>query len=74
MDLPKKIQPSFLAVKRLLIPYLFSKKTKTGLIINSESVVKNGGFSYILIGENKKKTFILHEQVKKILTNEKNKQ
>ena len=65
MDLPKGMTPSFLTVKQLLFSYLFDKKTKTGLIINSESVIKNGGFSYILVGENKKKTLILHELVKK---------
>ena len=74
IDLPKEITPSFLTVKQLFSSYLFDKKTKTGLIINSESVIKNGGFSYILVGKNKKETFILHELVKTTLTNRKNQQ
>ncbi|MFH0773391.1 MAG: hypothetical protein V1922_03720 [bacterium] len=72
MDLPARLTPSFSAIKQLFIPYLFSKKTKTGLIINSESVIKNGGFSYILVEKNKKKTLSLHKIIKKILTNRNN--
>jgi len=69
IDLPKKIVPSFSTIKRLFSPYLYSKKTKTGLIINSESVIKNGGFSYILVENNKKKTVQLDKMVKTLLTN-----
>ena len=72
MYLPKNITQSFLKIKKLFSPYLFDKKTKTGLIINSESVIKDGGFSYILVGKNKKSTFLLHTTVKSILTNKKN--
>lgn len=71
-DLPKKSMRSFLTIKKFFASYLFDKKTKTGLIINSESVIQNGGFSYILVGENKKKTIFLHETIKEMLTNYKN--
>lgn len=67
VDLPKKTPPSFSAVKQLFLPYLFNKKSKTGLIINSESTIKNGGFSYILVGINKKKTHLMRHKIESLL-------
>jgi hypothetical protein len=73
IDLPRKMSRSFVGIKKLFAPYLFDKNTKTGLIINSESVIRNGGFSYILVGKNKKDTLSLHSNIKLLLTNKKNK-
>jgi len=74
IDLPRRISRSFVRIKKLFAPYLFDKKKKTGLIVNSESVIRNGGFSYILVGKNKKNTLTLHSEIKLLLTNKKNKQ
>jgi len=74
INLQKNITPSFLTIKRLFSLYLFNKKTKTGLIINSESVIKNGGFSYIIVGKDRKETFSLHLTIKTVLTNYKKKE
>jgi hypothetical protein len=71
-NLPSKVLPSFGKVKQLFERYLFDKKKKVGLIINSESVIKNGGFSYILVGETKQKTLSLRRQVNIMLKNIKN--
>lgn len=72
IDLPNGVVRSFSTIKMLFSSYLFSKKTKTGLIINSESVIQNDGFSYILVGKNKRETYSLCEKIKSRLTNYKN--
>jgi len=74
IDLPRSIPHTFQKVNELCTPLIYDKKTKTGLILNSESIIKNGGFAYILIGKNKKNTTMLHEQLKTRLTNYKKKQ
>ena len=68
MDLPKHISPTFESVRKICAHLLFEKEKKVGIIINSESVIKNGGFSYIIVGKNKKETLLLHETLKKIIT------
>jgi hypothetical protein len=64
ISLPKKVQATFRAVKEHLKSYLFDKKNKTGLIINSESVIKGGGLTYILVGKNKRQTLLMRHRVK----------
>lgn len=74
VDLPKSSPLTFDEVKKICDPLLFNKKTKIGILINSESVIKNNGFSYTIIEKNKKKSHVLHEKLKIILTNYKKKQ
>ena len=69
MDLPSQVPHTFPAVYSICAPLLYDINTKCGLIINSESVIVNGGFSYILISKNKKESKMLHEQLKLLLTN-----
>jgi len=71
MDLPSSVHRSFSAVKEMCASLLFQKKTKTGIIINSESVIKNKGFSFIIIGKKKEETMKLYDKLKTILTNDK---
>ncbi len=73
IDLPKTVSRTFLTVKNICTPLLYDKTRKTGVIINSESVIINGGFSYIIVGKNKKESLTLHERLKTLLTNYKKK-
>jgi len=64
MDLPPHISPLFESIRDICAPLLFDKGKNVGIIINSESVIKNGGFSYIIVGKNKKEAIHFHEKLK----------
>ncbi|PIY69308.1 hypothetical protein COY90_01460 [Candidatus Roizmanbacteria bacterium CG_4_10_14_0_8_um_filter_39_9] len=66
-DLPATFDHSFQAVYHKLEPILFSQKTKTGIIISSESVIRNHGLSYAVIGKNKKNAIALERSLNRIL-------
>jgi len=68
IDLPKHISPTFDSVRKICTQLLFDKKKSVGLIINSESVIKNGGISYIIVGKNKTEALNLHEKLKTTIT------
>jgi hypothetical protein len=74
LTLPKKRKETVSSLIALLTPYLYDKKTKTGLVINSGAVIASGGFSYIIIEKDKKKALAINEKVVSLLTNNKNKE
>jgi len=58
---------SFLSLHTLLSSFLYDKKTKTGLIINSSSVIENGGFTYVIIEKNKNRADAINHSLSQLL-------
>jgi len=62
---PKKF--TFKKLHKLMVPILFSRKTKEGLVICSSNLLYDGYLSYIVFGKNKKRAVMIEEKMKELL-------
>jgi len=65
--IPRKKKYAFGELKKLMSPILYSRKTKEGVVIASESLLSKGKLAYIIIGKNKRRAEMIEEEMKKIL-------
>ena len=63
-EVPKRY-PTFTSLYEALGKNRFDIKTKLGILINSSSVIQNGGFSYIVVTRLRKDALHLFETIKK---------
>jgi hypothetical protein len=50
-----------------MIPVIFSRKTKEGMVICSSNLLKDGYLSYIIFGKNRKRAENIESEMKKLL-------
>lgn len=65
--LPKTITRAFGEILSRLTPILFNKKTREGLIICSENLLRQGNLAYIIFAHNKKRAYEIEEQMESLL-------
>ncbi len=66
--LPKGKKYSFAKMLNILSSILYNKKTKEGLIIISENLLKQNKLAYVIFGTSKKKALFLEKQMEDLLT------
>lgn len=59
--------PTFPAVYEKLKPLLFNKKTKEGVVISSENIIKQKELIYIIFGNTKRRAYQIEEDMKNLL-------
>lgn len=68
-SLPKKGKKyDFAYVKEALKPILFNKKTKEGLIVAFENLLKQNKLGYVIFGKNKKRALEIESKMEALLT------
>ena len=63
-------KPTFSTILKCLKPVLFDKKTKEGVVINSENIIRQKEFIYIIFGNTKKRAYQIESAMKTLLQNE----
>jgi len=66
-DISHLKRPSFTSLKNTLRPILFDKRTKEGLVISSENIIRQKEFIYIIFGSTKRRAYQIEEEMKHIL-------
>lgn len=59
--------PSFPTVSKKLEPLLFNKKTKEGVVISSENIIKQRELIYIIFGNTKRRAYQIEEDMRSLL-------
>ncbi|PIY69307.1 hypothetical protein COY90_01455 [Candidatus Roizmanbacteria bacterium CG_4_10_14_0_8_um_filter_39_9] len=62
-------RPSFTKVLKRLEPILFNKKTKEGLVISSENIIRQKELIYIIFGNTKRRAYAIEEEMQQLLRN-----
>lgn len=68
--IPNISRPTFSKVIKILEPILYNKKTKEGVMITSENIVKHGMLIYNIFGNTKKRAYQIELEMKRLLQNE----
>jgi hypothetical protein len=66
-QLPNTSKPTFEEMHTLLMPVLYSKRGKEGVIIVSSNLLSQGTLAYIIIGKNKKRALEIEVQMEDLL-------
>jgi len=61
-------RPTFSNVIKKLKPLLFNKKTKEGVMITSENIIKQKQLIYNIFGNTKKRAYQIEEEMKQLLS------
>lgn len=60
-------RPTFSKIERALEPLLYNKKTKEGVMITSENILKQGELIYNIFGNTKKRAYQIETAMKQLL-------
>jgi len=60
-------RPSFPTVLKKLQPLLFNKKTKEGIVISSENIIKQKELIYIIFGNSKRRAYQIEQDMRSLL-------
>ncbi|MFZ2025888.1 MAG: hypothetical protein WAV30_01215, partial [Microgenomates group bacterium] len=63
-------RPTFASVLKLLKPVLFDKKTKEGVVISSEVIIRQKELIYIIFGKTKRRAYQIEAEMHRLLNNE----
>ena len=63
-------RPTFSKVLKILEPVLYNKKTKEGVMVTSENIIKQGQLIYNIFGNTKKRAYQIEIVMKRLLENE----
>jgi len=63
-------RPTFLKIEKILEPVLYNKKTREGVVIASENIVKQGELIYNIFGNTKRRAYQIETEMKRLLENE----
>lgn len=63
-------RPTFSKIAKILDPVLYNKKTKEGVMITSENIIKQGELIYNIFGNTKKRAYQIEVEMKHLLENE----
>lgn len=63
-------RPTFASVLKLIKPVLFDKKTKEGVVISSEVIIKQKELIYIVFGKTKRRAYQIEAEMHRLLNNE----
>ena len=61
--------PTLYKIEKILEPLLYDKKTKEGVMITSENIIKQGQLIYNIFGNTKKKAYQIEIEMKRLLEN-----
>jgi len=63
-------RPTFSKIIKILEPVLYNKKTKEGVMVTSENIIKQGQLIYNIFGNTKKRAYQIEVEMKRLLENE----
>ena len=66
-SIPSKKVFTFDKLHKLMMPILFERKTREGLVIASSNLLAMGKLAYIIFGKNKRRALAIEEEMKRIL-------
>jgi len=67
--IPHISRPTFSKVLKILEPILYDKKTKEGVMVISENIIKQGQIIYNIFGNTKKRAYQIDTEMKRLLQN-----
>ncbi|MFZ2206684.1 MAG: hypothetical protein WA061_00005, partial [Microgenomates group bacterium] len=69
-QLNEKNKHSLASILKTLHPILFDKKTKEGVVISSEVIIRQKELIYIIFGNTKRRAYQIEAEMQRLLTNE----